>query len=78
MDPTLGELIASLQEIAQEVGEDVPVRVIIQPNYPLRLCLAGVTASEEEGVMEACVVAADEHPQRGSPYASKSLWNNLI
>lgn len=73
-DISIRDLIELLEEAAEEVGANAPVRVAIQPGHPLRLRLAGVSVNEGE----AYVVATDNHPTNGSPYADKDLWKNLI
>jgi hypothetical protein len=46
---TVAELIAELQEFADQYGEDSPVRVASQPSYPLANAVTGVTHFAVDG-----------------------------
>ena len=54
---TLAELIQRLQEVEEAIGGDAEVRLLIQPNYPLSLSVAGVVSYREVELEE------DEEPE---------------
>lgn len=43
---TLGDLIERLQDLAEEHGEDLEVRLAHQPNWPLEYSIGEVTTTE--------------------------------
>lgn len=49
----IAELIEHLTELAEEHGDDTPIVIVHQENYPLRESLYGVAApADREGVLD--------------------------
>jgi heme oxygenase len=46
---TLGELIARLEDLAAEIGDDIEIRMAQQPNWPLEYSIGEV--AEASGVV---------------------------
>lgn len=80
---TVNDLIEALQDLVnsnEEAGE-LPLRVAIQPNYPIHLRLGSVRV----GVAKGCegrpdkpvlyFVAGESSPYDENPYASCELWD---
>ena len=47
MTMTIGELIAVLEEKAEQYGEETEVRIAIQPSWPLQSHISGVVGSDQ-------------------------------
>ncbi len=56
---TLDELIERLQEIREDIGSDVPVRGVQQPNYPLLAQIEALTTIYRGGTTEVFIALAD-------------------
>jgi hypothetical protein len=63
------ELIDVLEEIAQEHGDELPVRFASQPSYPLAHSIANVAV-----VGERVWLAEGERGWNEDPYAPKAAW----
>jgi hypothetical protein len=70
---TVEELHGILEELINEEKGDMPLVVATQRSYPLRLKLEGVNIDDDDEIF----IAADGHPETGSPYAP-NVWDNLI
>lgn len=56
---TIRELIDYLEELAQDCGDDLPVRIASQPSWPLASQLAAVTVIDysekgRKGALQKC------------------------
>lgn len=75
---TLGELLAQLSELAETVGEDLPVLVAHQPFHPLALEVHHVAFDEEDNSpnpsYSVAWVVCKEHPDWRSPYAPREVF----
>lgn len=58
----LTELIAALEDVLEEHGDETPVRVAHQPRYPLEACLDRVTVVDGT-VYIACRESYDYAPE---------------
>jgi hypothetical protein len=75
------ELIEELERIAED-HPDAEVQIGHQPSWPLRETVAAVVpdvdAVEAEGdgeeASDVVWIVAGGHPDSGTPYAPKSLW----
>jgi hypothetical protein len=72
---TLGELLEQLEELRDEVGEDVEVRLMTQQSYSFENDLLGVCSSTDMGndSDEDEVVYLVEGDQLG--YGDKTAWD---
>lgn len=73
---TLNDLRGMIDYLIYEVGggeaaDDIPVVGMHQSNYPLRERIAGVVVHGGEAV-----IVLDGHPNDGSPYGSKKVWDD--
>ena len=87
---TLQKLIDMLTEFVDDgYDPETPVVICVQPNYPLRYDVAGITTNREPGdedeedessdrsdcPLEIRLLATDGHPRIGSPYGDRNDWN---
>lgn len=79
---TLDELIETLTELRDQLGEDVPVRVAFQPNYPLAACVAHVrvmplriTEVGDEEHPAVWIATSSSVPYGENPYATRKAWD---
>ena len=72
---TLGELIERLEEIRDDLGEDLEVRMAYQPNYPLTATLGAITTLNAE-VLDGPALYLAEGDSLG--YGSPILWADDI
>jgi len=80
---TIDELIARLEEYREEIGGDIEVRLMTQPNWPFENSVAGLASGAEindqtegdadEDVNDDNVVFIVEGQQLG--YGSKRAWD---
>lgn len=64
---TLDELISRLEDIRDEIGGDTEIAVALQPSYPLRATLFGVTTSDD-------VVPDEDESERTDTTDEKVVW----
>lgn len=64
---TVEQLIAALEELAEETGPDTEVRLAIQPSYPFQHAIDSVVlvGSEDAIYCDDCDVAWDVHAEEG-------------
>ena len=78
---TLGELHGIIEEMLEEHGEDVPVRLAVQPDWPLSHTVANVRYLNEDDCPAQAqpaavwIAASQGHPCDESPYAPREAWD---
>ena len=74
----VGELIEILQEIADEHGRSLDVRIASQPNWPLAFTIGNVRyiegGEQRSGRGDAVWIADGCHPYGENPYTPKEAW----
>jgi hypothetical protein len=77
---TIQDLIDALQEQADRLGGDVPIRVAVQPSWPLRGTVCGVVANDEitdpdvEPERIVWIATSERVDPDESPYAPRDVW----
>jgi hypothetical protein len=86
---TIGELIKELESIrdivADEEGDDLPVRIAYQPHWPLVGCINSITLlydDDEEGAAgrrpdhptAVWIAVTSSAPYNENPYAPRKAW----
>ena len=68
--------VGELRELLEDLEDDMPLHVAIQPSYPLAVSLKAVTVLEDDLDRPGAVwLATGDHPANGSPYAPADAWN---
>lgn len=64
---TVEQLIAALEELAEECGPDTEVRLAVQPSYPFQHTIEDVVlvGPDDEIYCDDCEVAWDVHAEEG-------------
>lgn len=72
---TISELIATLEELSEEYGDEVSVRVAIQRNWPLAERISDVSVQEYNDEYASPVLwIATDPVSFGHPYAPRGAW----
>lgn len=75
---TLDDLIERLEELREEHGGDLPVRIASQPSWPLAFTVENVRFIESSNDHHPSAVwfaASQGPPYLENPYAPKAAWD---